>query len=123
MISAMPSAGRITPRTSPAGSWTTPMQSPVRTSTLTRTLKPRPKKAFMSPRTQYGTVGGDVDGAGAVSVDMAAPGGQTADDAAEGSSNGAAASAVRNAEEDATQPKMPPCAATISSPTRWNSGK
>src|SRR6478752_8904785 len=31
--------------------------------------------------------------------------------------------AANRALESATQPKMPPCAETISSPTRWNSGK
>ena len=32
-------------------------------------------------------------------------------------------SAARNAADGATQPKMPPWAAIISRPTRWNSGK
>ncbi len=35
-----------------AGIFTTPMQSPVRVSTLTSTLTPKPKKALVSPRTQ-----------------------------------------------------------------------
>src|SRR4051794_39809244 len=33
---------------------TTPRQSPVSTSTLTRVLKPSPKKAFVSPATHQG---------------------------------------------------------------------
>ena len=32
-------------------------------------------------------------------------------------------SAASSAAESATQPKMPPWAAIMSSPTRWNSGK
>src|SRR5260221_2525998 len=37
---------------------TTPMTSPVRTSTFTRTLNPRPKKALVSPGTHQGRASG-----------------------------------------------------------------
>src|SRR4051794_10660045 len=53
---AMPSAGRMTPKTSLAGILMTPMHRPVRVRTLTRTLTPKPKKALVSPRTQYGSL-------------------------------------------------------------------
>jgi hypothetical protein len=54
--SAMPGAGRITPKTSQAGILITPMQRPVRVSTLTRTLTPKPKKALVSPAYPVGSL-------------------------------------------------------------------
>src|SRR3954447_7879656 len=66
--SAMPSAGSTVPRTSPAGTLTTAIISPVRVSTLTRMLNARPKKAFVSPRVHQGTVTGRRAGAGAVGL-------------------------------------------------------
>ncbi len=109
---AMPSAGRIVPNTSPSGRFTTARQSPVRVSTLTRTLTPKPKNALVSPRTQYGS-GATV---GVVEA-MTTPGQE------EGCNTGVAGSAARTCAESATQPKMPPWAAIMSRPTRWNSGK
>src|SRR3954453_12425827 len=59
--SCTPSAGRITPNTSAPGMLTTPRDSPESTSTLTRGLKPSPKKALVSPDThQDSFIGGGV---------------------------------------------------------------
>src|SRR5690349_5690882 len=74
MTSAIPSAGRIVPKTSPAGICTTPIVRPVSTRTLTSTLKPRPKKALVSPLTHQGR--GVADSGGAVVVAMAASSGR-----------------------------------------------
>ena len=54
-ISATPSAGSTVPSTSPAGSWTTPIISPVSVRTLTRMLKPSPKNALVSPASTTGS--------------------------------------------------------------------
>src|SRR6476469_6288491 len=51
---AMPSAGSTVPSTWAAGSCTTKMSSEVSVRTLTRMLKPSPKKALVSPRVQSG---------------------------------------------------------------------
>ena len=84
------------------------MHRPVSTSTLTSTLKPRPKKALVSPRTHQGSF---ERGLGSVGASVTA---QTSwrDEGATGT-----------LADGATQPKMPPWAAIISRPTRWNSGK
>ena len=118
----MPSAGSTVPSTSPAGTLTTKIISEVSVSTLTRMLKPRPKKALVSPRVHHGRVsggaasatGGSAEGS-VTSVDMT-----RSSQAAVVASCGSAGS---TAAESATQPKMPPWAAIISRPTRWNSGK
>src|SRR5438477_9811953 len=51
---AMPSAGRTEWNTSCSGMCTTKTHSDVRVRTLTRTLTPKPKNAFVSPRTHHG---------------------------------------------------------------------
>src|SRR5215216_4677869 len=52
---AMPSAGRMRPKTMSFGSLATPSTSPVRTMTLRATLVKSPKKAFQSPGTHQRT--------------------------------------------------------------------
>ncbi len=47
-----PVAGRILPKTSKSGIFRTKRRSPVKTSTFTRMLVPKPNKAFQSPGTQ-----------------------------------------------------------------------
>src|SRR5690349_13122210 len=53
---AMPSSGSTVPRTDSAGICTTNSSSAVNVRTLTRMLKPRPKKALVSPLVQYGSL-------------------------------------------------------------------
>src|SRR5690349_21109502 len=53
---AMPSAGSTVPSTDSAGICTTNSSSAVSVRTLTRMLKPRPKKALVSPLVQYGSL-------------------------------------------------------------------
>src|SRR6516165_1130094 len=50
----MPSAGRMRPKTSESGIFSTKRRSPVSTSMLTRMLVPKPKKAFQSPGVHNG---------------------------------------------------------------------
>src|SRR6476660_2117873 len=51
---AMPSAGRTVPNTSAEGTCTTKMSNEVKVRTLTKMLKPSPKKALVSPRVHHG---------------------------------------------------------------------
>src|ERR1700687_4923520 len=61
-MSATPSAGSTVPSTSPAGTLTTPIISPVSVRTLTRMLNARPKKALVSPRVHHGIDNGAAAG-------------------------------------------------------------
>src|SRR6478752_3174999 len=69
---AMPRAGSTVPSTSRVGTWTTKISSEVSVRTLTRMLKPRPKKALVSPFVHQGRFRDGVsDGAEGLSSGMA----------------------------------------------------
>src|ERR1051326_3303107 len=76
---AMPSAGKIRPKTMPPGSCTTPMTRPVRTSTLSKTLVNSPKKAFQSPGTHNATARGARFAAVPIMVNPPLPSGHRGD--------------------------------------------
>ena len=99
-----------------AGICTTPIDSPVRTRTLTSMLMKKPEVALRSPRLQNGTWNGAAPAAGGAADIGQAPWVVV-------STGRSAPSAVRRWSEVVTQPKIPPCAAIIRRPTSWNSGK
>jgi len=122
---AMPSAGSTVPSTSRDGIWTTKISSEVSVRTLTRMLNPRPKKAFVSPFVHQGSFRGGVsEGLSSGRADrglsrlMRGSWRRAGQPARAGTER-----AESRADESATQPKIPPWAAIMSSPTRWNSGK
>ena len=84
--------------------------SPVSTSTLTRMLVPKPKKAFQSPGVQIRARSGPAVVVSAMSCSLSSrrPRGVERGD---------------QAALSLTQPKMPPWASIISRAMRWNSGK
>ncbi len=59
------------PSTMSAGTLTTKINRPVRVKTLTRMLKARPKKAFVSPRVHHGTLNDEPEVIFARRVEMA----------------------------------------------------
>src|SRR5689334_4320837 len=67
----------MVPSTSPGGTLTTPIISPVKVRTLTRMLKPSPKNALVSPRVHQGmaVAGVGVSGAAGGSVTSVDTGG------------------------------------------------
>ncbi len=114
--SISPVAGRMRPKTSESGIFSTKRSSPVKVSTLTRILVPKPKKAFQSPGTQIFGFAAMV-----ATVVVIAPSFRNPDlDAVR---RYPSLSASISGLEPLTQPKMPPCALIMRRPISWNSGK
>src|SRR4051794_39596138 len=110
-----PVAGRIRPNTRESGILSTKRKRPPKTSRLTRMLVPKPKKAFQSPGVHMAGLLLVVMSVAPLAYAVACETWLMAD--------AGSLKAARMRAELETQPKIPPCALIMRSPTSWNSGK